>query len=150
MIEKKLLILFIFLIVYLGFSAFSQTTLTQQKVPSNTLLDSQIINYVDKKIEITGECLSVDNVFGSGSMAPTFGENHSLIVDHCFNQSDIQIGDIICYDNNIDHSQSHRVFDIKEDSNGWYAVTKGDNSFWKDDYKVRLSDIDGIVMGVLY
>ena len=49
-----------------------------------------------------------------------------------------------------DYAFVHRVAEIGSDKEGVYFVTKGDN-YWKEDsYKVRFSHIEGIVVGILY
>jgi hypothetical protein len=44
----------------------------------------------------------------------------------------------------------HRVVGIENDENGIYFVTKGDNYYKEDPYKVRFSQVDGIIVGILY
>lgn len=44
----------------------------------------------------------------------------------------------------------HRVVDIGNDNTGIYFTTKGDNYYKEDPDKVRFSQIEGIVVGILY
>jgi Fe-S-cluster formation regulator IscX/YfhJ len=42
------------------------------------------------------------------------------------------------------------VIETGEDSNGWYAIFKGDNNPIRDPSKVRFSQIRRIVVAVIY
>jgi signal peptidase I len=65
--------------------------------------------------------------------------------------SEIKVGDIVAYDvKGYDYAFVHRVADIGNDAEGVYFVTKGDNYWQEDPDKVRFSDIEGIVVGILY
>ncbi len=64
---------------------------------------------------------------------------------------DIHIGDIVSYYSNIANTTVvHRVIDIGYDSNGWYAIMKGDNNNEPDPERVRFYQIKRIVVGILY
>ena len=43
----------------------------------------------------------------------------------------------------------HSIVEIGSDSEGWYALTKGYNNDFVDDWKVRSFDLKGVVVGVL-
>jgi|TARA_Y100000031_G_C8178983_1_gene365491 hypothetical protein len=65
-------------------------------------------------------------------------------------KNEIKVGDIISYNvDEYDYALVHRVVKIGNDEEGIYFITKGDN-YWKEDSKVRFSQIEGIVVGVLY
>ncbi len=58
---------------------------------------------------------------------------------------------IIAYNvNNDELAFVHRVVEIGNDANGLYFVTKGDNFFKEDPDKVRFSQVEGIIVGILY
>lgn len=64
---------------------------------------------------------------------------------------DINVGDIIAYKpNNFEGLIVHRVIKTNEDSEGWYAITKGDNVSNPDPDKVRFEQISGLLVGIVY
>ena len=64
---------------------------------------------------------------------------------------DINVGDIISYKpDNYNGLIVHRVIDIGSDSKGWFAVVKGDNLRAPDAEKVRFSQINGLLVGIIY
>ncbi|MBI2651049.1 hypothetical protein HYX01_01120 [Candidatus Woesearchaeota archaeon] len=87
----------------------------------------------------------------SNSMDPLIDKAATTIEIKPEKMEDIHIGDIISYNvKDYDYSLVHRVVDIKEDENGIYFVTKGDN-YWKEDqYKIRFSQVEGVIVGILY
>ena len=65
--------------------------------------------------------------------------------------SEIKVGDIIAYDmEGYDYAFVHRVIKIGNDKDGIYFTTKGDNFWQEDPDKVRFSQVEGIVVGILY
>ena len=63
--------------------------------------------------------------------------------------NDIKVGDIISFKQK-DKMIVHRVVLIGEDKEGWFAATKGDNNKEPDAYKVRFSQVRGVLVGILY
>ena len=49
-----------------------------------------------------------------------------------------------------DYAFVHRVIKIGNDKDGIYFTTKGDNFWQEDPDKVRFSQVEGIVVGILY
>lgn len=89
------------------------------------------------------------------SMVPTFGDGYVIAYYAPKSEKDIRLGDIIIF---IQDGPAvfHRVVAIGYDSNGWYALTKGDNNTVTDE-KVRFDKINGrfnrilgIVLAVIY
>lgn len=67
-----------------------------------------------------------------------------VIVQGVGSPDDIEIGDVIIWwDWRRDLRIIHRVYDIGEDREGWYCITKGDNNPGPDDPKIRMGDIVG-------
>ena len=65
--------------------------------------------------------------------------------------SDIHVGDIISYNTKLSENRIiHRVIEISEDEEGWYAITKGDNLDKPDPFRIRFNDIKRIVVGIIY
>ena len=87
----------------------------------------------------------------SNSMDPLIDEGTTTIEVKPKYPSDIKIGDIIAYDiQGYDYAFVHRVVDIGTDNQGTYFQTQGDNYHSQDPYQVRFSQVEGIVVGILY
>ena len=64
---------------------------------------------------------------------------------------DIKIGDVISFTTDFTAGVViHRVINTGVDSEGWYAVTKGDNNPSADPGKRRFEDVQGVLVGVIY
>ena len=86
----------------------------------------------------------------SNSMDPLIDEGTTTIEIKPKNEDEIKVGDIIAYDmGGFDYAFVHRVVEIGQDAEGFYFITKGDN-YYKEDSKVRFSQVKGIVVGILY
>jgi uncharacterized protein (UPF0248 family) len=44
----------------------------------------------------------------------------------------------------------HRVVKIGQDSEGWYAILKGDNLSQEDPEKVRFDQVQRVVVAIIY
>ena len=88
----------------------------------------------------------------SNSMDPLIDEGTTTIEIKPKYANEIKVGDIVAHsmDDNDDYAFVHRVVEIGNDENGIYFVTKGDNYWQEDPYKIRFSQIEGIVVGILY
>jgi signal peptidase I len=87
----------------------------------------------------------------SNSMDPLIDAGTTTIEIKPKYASEIQVGDIIAYDvEGYDYAFVHRVIKIGNDEDGVYFTTKGDNYWQEDPDKVRFSQIEGIVVGILY
>src|SRR3989344_5894806 len=87
----------------------------------------------------------------SNSMDPFIDEGSATIEIKPKNPEEIKIGDIISYNiDGIGYVLVHRVVEIGNDEEGIYFITKGDNYYKNDPHKVRFSQVEGIVVAVLY
>ena len=87
----------------------------------------------------------------SNSMDPFIDEGTATIEIKPKNEKEIKTGDIIAYNiDELDYALVHRVVEIGNDEEGIYFITKGDNYYKEDPYKIRFERIEGIVVGVLY
>ncbi|MFT4304053.1 MAG: signal peptidase I [Candidatus Woesearchaeota archaeon] len=116
--------------------------------PSDIIPESKIHVLSDRII------IEVDNpqwarFTNTKSMDPVLdvGANALQIVPTSTEQ--IHVGDIISF-----KTRSgviiHRVIEIGEDEDGWYAITKGDNNPFPDPGKVRFKDVTKLLFGVIY
>ena len=63
----------------------------------------------------------------------------------------IHAGDIVSYESKlVDGTIIHRVIETGEDSQGWYAIFKGDNLSQPDPEKVRWEQIKRVVVAIIY
>ncbi len=116
--------------------------------PSDHIEVGDLHVFKDRAI-IEKENLMWARILDTHSMEPVLNSNSISLEVLPGTSSEISVGDIISYS----HDSKviiHRVISISEDSSGWYAITKGDNTKEADDYKVRFEQIKGVVVGVLY
>lgn len=112
-------------------------------------ISSENIHMFSDRLEIDKEDLIWAEVKDTHSMEPVLNKNSISLEKRPSGSSEIKAGDIISYEQG-DKVIIHRVVFIGEDSDGWLAITKGDNNEDIDPYKVRFSSVKGIVVGVLY
>lgn len=86
----------------------------------------------------------------TNSMVPTLDVGHNSIEIKPNSQEDIVVGDIISYHYDGVGDVIHRVTFIGNDTEGWYALVKGDNNQIEDPDKVRFNQILGIIVAVIY
>jgi len=66
-------------------------------------------------------------------------------------EESIHVGDIVSFRTSWSNNLIvHRVILIGEDDQGWYCVTKGDNSVFTDPGKLRFENIEYLLIGILY
>ncbi len=89
------------------------------------------------------------NFSSTGSMLPVIGQgSHAMQIIPKFPE-EIRVGDIVSF--RLDDAVIiHRVIGTGIDEEGLYFVTKGDNNPEPDPEPVRFSQIDRIVVGILY
>jgi len=85
----------------------------------------------------------------TSSMIPAINHNTKALEVTPISASTLHIGDIISYQLDADIIV-HRIIDIGFDSDGFYAITKGDNNNVVDPNKVRFSQIKGEVIALIY
>lgn len=116
--------------------------------PSDWIKQDEITLYQD------GVSFNVDNpqwaVFAdTNSMDPVFDSTSHAIEIIPKSAEDVHVGDIVSY--SADNGTIiHRVIETGYDSEGWYAMFKGDNNPVKDPDKVRFKDIRRIVVAIIY
>ena len=86
----------------------------------------------------------------TGSMLPVLGSGATAIQIIPKIPEEIRPGDIISYELKTGSIIIHRVIEVGNDNEGWYAVTKGDNNPLPDREKVRFSQVQRVLIGILY
>ncbi len=116
--------------------------------PEDHITEEQIRVYDDRVI------LDVDDPVWSSftdtnSMDPLLDVGANGIEIRPDSEADIHVGDVISYksENGV---VIHRVIGIEKDEEGIYYILKGDNNPIADKDKVRFSDVQGILVAVVY
>lgn len=120
---------------------------SEQNSPNDWILEKDIAVYEDKII------ISVENAkwatfADTNSMDPVLDKGANAIQIVPAYEEQLQVGDIITY-NQGNISIIHRIIEIGNDGD-WYAITKGDNNNSPDAGKVRFSQVEKVVIGILY
>ena len=127
---------------------YSFTSAQERISPSNHIKEKQIEVYDNFAV------IQVDNLFwakfsDTNSMDPLIDKDTNSLEIKPKSTDEIRVGDIISY-SFYDITIIHRVIRIGEDEFGWYAVAKGDNNPEPDPEEVRFSQVNGVVIGILY
>ena len=118
--------------------------------PFDRIKDSDI-EVFNNKIVIDIKNSNWRKFIDSNSMDPLIDEGATTIEIKPKNEEEIKTGDIISYNvDEADYALVHRVMEIGNDEEGIYFITKGDNYYKEDSEKVRFSQVEGIVVGILY
>ena len=123
---------------------------TDKPSPSNKIEKGQIFVFNDEVI-IKIDAPQWAIFTNTKSMDPVIDSTAKAIEVIPKSQEDIKIGDIVAY--NSEYSDGiivHRVIDIGYDSNGWYAILKGDNNSYIDPGKIRFEQIKRVVVAIIY
>tara|TARA_Y100000294_G_scaffold175122_1_gene194559 strand:+ start:315 stop:989 length:675 start_codon:yes stop_codon:yes gene_type:complete len=118
--------------------------------PLDRIKDSDL-NLFNNKIIINIKNPKWRKFIDSNSMDPLIDKDTITIEINPKNPDEIHVGDIIAY--NTDSSNitiAHRVVYVGNDMQGIYFITKADNYLKNDTDKVRFSQVEGIVVGILY
>lgn len=86
----------------------------------------------------------------TNSMDPVFDDTSHLIQIHPMSTDEIKLGDIVSYQAPHGYTVVHRVIEIGEDEEGWYAILKGDNNPQPDPWKVRFDMVRRVTVMVVY
>lgn len=122
----------------------------EQPSPADRIDPSQIHIYPNKVvIDIPDAYISAFT--DTNSMEPVIDIEANALQIKPQSKEEIRVGDIISYNTNSKSRRTiHRVVEIGTDEQGWYCKTKGDNLDYVDPYKIRFSDIQRIVFGIIY
>ena len=117
--------------------------------PSDWIKESRI------EMRQDGVFFHIDNpqwaiLANTNSMDPVFDETSHLIQIEPETTRDIHLGDIVSYDSPLGFLIVHRVIEIGEDPEGWYAILKGDNNPSPDPWKIRFEMIKRVTVIVVY
>ena len=122
----------------------------QKDSPADRVGMDQILVFNDRVI------LNVKNVEWSQltdthSMEPVISATSNAIQIAPQSPSEVKVGDIISYESKFAEGIFiHRVIEIGEDEEGWYAIVKGDNNPSPDPGRIRFNQIKRVVIAIVY
>lgn len=118
--------------------------------PFENIKENQIHVYNDK-VMIDLENAEWATFTDTNSMDPVFDKGNYAIEIIPKTSDEIRVGDIVSYKSQFaDGTIIHRVVEIGNDENGWFARFKGDNNSAVDPGKVRFSQIQRVVVAIIY
>ena len=117
--------------------------------PSDWIKENQIQVQKDKVI-INIENAKWAKFTDTDSMLPFLDENSNAIEVIPRNENDIKIGDIVSYRAFTNDIVIHRVIEKGTDEQGVYFILKGDNNPYPDPEKVRFSQVQRVLVAVIY
>lgn len=85
----------------------------------------------------------------TNSMDPVFDAKHNAIEIVPQSTTDVQVGDIVSYRTEYG-SIIHRVKEIGQDKDGWYAIFQGDNNPVPDPGRIRFDQIERKAIAFIY
>jgi hypothetical protein len=116
--------------------------------PRNRVVEDDLVLY-DNQIRVYKDNLVLAQFNDTNSMDPLIDKGAHAIQMPVNNSDEISVGDIVAYQDG-EEIVLHRIVEIDEDEQGWYAMFKGDNNSFADPSKVRFEQILYVVVGVLY
>jgi len=117
--------------------------------PKDRISYKQIHVYDDEVV------LDIKNVswavyLDSKSMLPLISHTANGLYLTPTHPTDIQIGDIVSYDDGSDVNVGHRVINILYEDDELLYITKGDNNPYVDPKPVSFEQIDRVLIGIIY
>ncbi|OGM02210.1 hypothetical protein A3K72_00900, partial [Candidatus Woesearchaeota archaeon RBG_13_36_6] len=130
--------------------ALMNNELDELPSPCDRVKEEQILVFRDHII-INLEDAEWATFTDTNSMDPVIDQGANAIEYVPKNESEICVGDIVSYESKYaDGVLIHRVVETGNDSQGWYAVMKGDNNPYKDPGKIRFDQIKRVVVAIIY
>ena len=111
--------------------------------PYKDFICSQNLSNLSEIMVITTNMSRTSEGKYTNSMFPAFDENSKLTMEKLNPNTDLSVGDIIEFKVHeyFGCINIHRIIKIKEDKQGIYYVTKGDNNLLPDFQKTRRDNI---------
>jgi len=155
------MIVLVFLLGWLSNSVYSAISTFDGQVPFNVFgnnnvgpqnwVDDEEISVLNDKVVIDVNGAILADFLPTGSMRPLLDAGTTGIEIRPESEDQLKVGDIVAYRAKwTDGVIIHRIVDIEEDENGIYFTLKGDNNSREDPEKVRFSQIQYVLIGVVY
>ena len=123
--------------------------LLQDRADPKDRISEEKIQVYNDRIVIKLENPEWSRFSDTKSMEPVIYQGANAIQVIPENQEELQEGDIISFETDYG-TIIHRIIKIDYDKEGWYAITKGDNSPVNDSEKVRFTQIKRVVVAIIY
>lgn len=120
------------------YSVNNGTIVVTYKDVDNKCWDGEVIS--SKEYEISS----------NSSMIPTIAYGHQFLCLRLNSVECLNPGDIVVNIDNLYGATAHRIYEISDDDNGWYAKTWGDHNNAPDKEKLRASDKLCLVFNIGY
>lgn len=122
----------------------------ERESPSDWIKENQIHVYKDR-IVIDIENAVWSRFTDTNSMDPIIDVTSNGIEVMPVSADQIQVGDVISYKSDYANGiLIHRVIEKGKDEEGIYFIVKGDNNNSADPGKVRFSQVEGVLVGIIY
>ncbi len=129
---------------------FANAESALRESPADRVAQDQILVYDDRVI-LNVRDAQWSMFTDTHSMEPVISSTANAIQMVPTNSSQLKVGDIISYESKYaDGIFIHRVIDIAQDEEGWYAIVKGDNNPSPDPGRIRFSQIRRVVIAIVY
>ncbi|MBW2974015.1 hypothetical protein KY346_06535 [Candidatus Woesearchaeota archaeon] len=116
--------------------------------PGDYIKEYQIHVYPDKVvIDVSQPILAA--FADTNSMDPVFDAKHNAIEVVPQRTTDVQVGDMVSYKTAYG-SIIHRVKEVGQDEDGWYAIFQGDNNPVPDPGRIRFDQIQRKIVALVY
>lgn len=131
----------------LRFSELSASLFDKQS-PEDYVKEQDIKVYSDRIVIFIHDA-TLSRYAATKSMDPVLDSSANGIEIPVKNTEQIHVGDIITYEDENHNLIVHRVIRIGQDSEGWFCITKGDNSP-AEDGKIRFEQIKFLTIAIIY
>lgn len=129
---------------------FVESPAPERASPKDRISEDQIHVY-DDHVSIQVANLTWATFEGTNSMDPLVDVGVNALEMNVSSPADLQEGDVVSYRSEyVDGAIFHRIIEIGEDDEGWFAIVKGDNNFGRDPGKIRFAQIDRVLVAVIY
>ena len=127
-------------------------TISAQELPSPKprLLHRVGYNKIRAMSKGISDSITISGITNTNSMEPLIDEGHLALIEDPPRKEDLIVEDIILFFRVIDRQRVlHRIIEVGVDENGWYCITRGDNTVWIDG-KIRYNNVLGVCVGIIY
>ena len=122
----------------------------EQAGPQDRISEQQII-VLPERVVLQIKDAQWSTFTDTNSMDPVIDTGANAIQVVPQSPDELQVGDIISYEPALFPGIIiHRIVDIGEDEEGWFARTRGDNAQDIDPAKVRFDQVRRVVVAIIY
>ena len=151
---KYLWMLVVFLlIIIIGLSVFimfnDDYMWVNGDILSQKIISPNTFNLTEDSLTINFNNITFFNITKGISMLPAIHDNSTQLYIILGNNS-LYMGDVVRFKYEEYSYMHHRIIDIRNDEEGIYYITRGDNNLLNDDLRVRRENITHKLIGILY